>query len=53
MLQRIASRTVKNTVFHDNNYVFEMGARPLPMRYHMAKVVSICVNNDTLCLAKS
>ena len=30
-----------------------MGARPLPMRYTMHKILNICVNNDTLCLAKA
>mmetsp|Transcript_8646 Transcript_8646/g.14642 ORF Transcript_8646/g.14642 Transcript_8646/m.14642 type:complete len:123 (-) Transcript_8646:9-377(-) len=30
-----------------------MGARPVPMRYNMNKILNICVNNDTLCLSKS
>jgi len=40
-------------VYHDNNFIFEMGARPVPMRYNMNKILNICVNNDTLCLSKS
>jgi len=40
-------------VFHDNNFIFDMQARPLPMRYNMSKILNICVNNDTLCLSKS
>ena len=30
-----------------------MRARPLPLRYQMAKILNLCVNNDTLCLSKS
>ena len=30
-----------------------MRARPLPMHYTMNKILNVCVNNDTLCLAKS
>jgi hypothetical protein len=43
----------QNRVYHDNNFIYEMGARPLAMRYNMNKILNICVNNDTLCLAKS
>ena len=52
-LHKIAHTTQKNRVYHDNNFIYEMGARPLPMRYQMNKILNICVNNDTLCLAKS
>jgi 1-phosphatidylinositol-3-phosphate 5-kinase len=40
-------------VYHDNNFIYKMGARPMPMRYTMHKILNVCVNNDTLCLAKS
>jgi 1-phosphatidylinositol-3-phosphate 5-kinase len=40
-------------VYHDNNFIYEMGARPLAMRYNMNKILNICVNNDTLCLTKA
>lgn len=40
-------------VYQDNNFILDMGAKPLPMRYTMNKILNICVNNDTLCLSKS
>ena len=50
---RGSGRVPQSRVYHDNNFIYEMGARPLPMRYNMNKILNVCVNNDTLCLAKS
>lgn len=45
--------TAPKRVYHDNNFIYQMAARPVPMRYNMNKILNICVNNDTLCLSKS
>mmetsp|Transcript_4753 Transcript_4753/g.3278 ORF Transcript_4753/g.3278 Transcript_4753/m.3278 type:complete len:116 (+) Transcript_4753:1365-1712(+) len=42
-----------NVVMQDNNYMFRMLGRPLPMRLSITRKLSKCVHNDTICLAKN
>jgi 1-phosphatidylinositol-3-phosphate 5-kinase len=36
----------------DNNFIFDMKSRPLPMQYQMKRMMQIAINNDSLYLAK-